>query len=192
MHLLVTDRLSCPRCGPEFGLILLADRVDEHRDVQQGWLGCMNCREQYPIVGGEADLRAGAEPAPAAEAIDRGPDWALRLAALLGVQAGPAPVLLLDAPAGTAAAVSGLVPGLPVISADLHPPVAGAAGEAGRLLVGSALPLRSGSLRGVVVAHPRGLSLLDDAAGSWPIRLLPGSLWGLPAGAFPSSWTRTV
>ena len=24
MHLFLTDRLSCPRCGPEFGLILLA------------------------------------------------------------------------------------------------------------------------------------------------------------------------
>ena len=46
MHILLTDVVTCPRCGPEFGLILLADRFEERR-VMQGRLGCPNCREEY-------------------------------------------------------------------------------------------------------------------------------------------------
>lgn len=56
MHILLTDVLTCPNCGPEFGLILLADRV-ENRRVLEGTLGCANCRERYGIVEGFADLR---------------------------------------------------------------------------------------------------------------------------------------
>ena len=33
MQLLLTDRLSCPRCGPGFGLILLADRLADRARV---------------------------------------------------------------------------------------------------------------------------------------------------------------
>jgi uncharacterized protein YbaR (Trm112 family) len=57
VQLLLTDRLSCPRCGPAFGLILLADRLTERR-VHQGALGCPNCRDSFPIVDGFADLRS--------------------------------------------------------------------------------------------------------------------------------------
>lgn len=56
MHILLTDVLTCPNCGPEFGLILLADRV-ENRRVLEGTLGCANCRERYGIDEGFADLR---------------------------------------------------------------------------------------------------------------------------------------
>lgn len=57
MHLLLTDRLTCPRCGPTFGLILLADRMDERR-VVAGSLGCPNCRDRFRVADGFADLRA--------------------------------------------------------------------------------------------------------------------------------------
>lgn len=57
MQLLLTDRLTCPRCGPTFGLILLADRMSDRR-VRDGRLGCPNCRDSFPIVDGFADLRA--------------------------------------------------------------------------------------------------------------------------------------
>ncbi|HWK89996.1 MAG TPA: Trm112 family protein, partial [Longimicrobium sp.] len=60
MHILLTDLLTCPRCGPEHGLVLLADRIEERR-VVRGRLGCPNCRETYPVAGTVADLRvAGA------------------------------------------------------------------------------------------------------------------------------------
>ena len=58
MHLLLTDRLTCPRCGPSFGLILLADRMNDRR-VVDGVLGCPNCRDGFPVRDGFGDLRAG-------------------------------------------------------------------------------------------------------------------------------------
>src|SRR3954447_12829389 len=93
MHILLTDVLSCPRCGPAFGLVLLADRVEDRR-VLEGRLGCPNCREQYPVVAGALDARLPAERAGAADdaagdaAATGGVDdaeAAVRLAALLGL-----------------------------------------------------------------------------------------------------------
>ncbi|CAN5892792.1 hypothetical protein BH23GEM9_BH23GEM9_02320 [soil metagenome] len=60
MNILLTDILTCPRCGPAFGLILLTDRTAERR-VLDGVLGCANCREKYPVRGGAA-LFAGPLP----------------------------------------------------------------------------------------------------------------------------------
>lgn len=62
MHLFLTDRLACPRCGPGFGLILFADVVRDQR-VLEGELGCSNCREQYPVREGFGDFRFP-RPAP--------------------------------------------------------------------------------------------------------------------------------
>ena len=57
MQLLLTDRLACPRCGPGFGLVLLADRMVDRR-VHEGTLGCPNCRDSFTVHAGFADLRA--------------------------------------------------------------------------------------------------------------------------------------
>ena len=56
MHIVLTDVLTCPRCGPSFPLILLANRV-ENRRVLDGVLGCANCREKYPVQDGLGKLR---------------------------------------------------------------------------------------------------------------------------------------
>ena len=103
MHILLTDVVVCPRCGPEFGLILLADRIVERR-VLEGRLGCPNCREQYEVSGGRLDLStpgtvrgaAGSPDAsdPAVSELETVPDPGVRIAALLGVTHGPAYVLL--------------------------------------------------------------------------------------------------
>ena len=78
MHILITDVLTCPRCGPEFGLILLAREVRDRR-VLEGRLGCFNCREEYPVTGGFGDLRfppadsgGSGEPEEAEETVDLG------------------------------------------------------------------------------------------------------------------------
>lgn len=83
MFLPLTDLLTCPRCGPESGLILLADRIEDRR-VLEGALGCPRCQERYPVRAGFADLRparvapgggagegAGAEGAEGAEGTER-------------------------------------------------------------------------------------------------------------------------
>jgi len=98
MHIALTDHLTCPVCGPEHGLILLADRIEERR-VLEGTLGCPACRERYPIVGGLADLRprpAGPLPGPESAPTLGPQDRAFRLAALMGVAEGPG--FLLDEP----------------------------------------------------------------------------------------------
>lgn len=56
MNVGLTDHLVCPRCGPPFGLILLARDVRDRR-VRQGEFGCANCRDRFPVEGGFGDLR---------------------------------------------------------------------------------------------------------------------------------------
>src|SRR5690606_39824682 len=111
MYILLTAILTCPRCGPDYGLILLADHIADRR-VLAGTLGCPNCRERYAIHEGFGELGAGWSDTTSADA----PDAAVRLAALLGVTEGPAFVLLVGASARHAEAVADLVPGIEVIA----------------------------------------------------------------------------
>lgn len=173
MHILLTDVLTCPRCGPRFGLIVLADRMDDRR-VVAGRLGCANCREEYPVAGGVPDLRfppgaeAGFGPAAAA-----GEEGALRLAALLGARERPGPLLLLGVARGTAAGVARLLPGSQVIAAAAPGEEGSAGGMEGvsALRVAARLPFRDRSLRGVAMAAPVAPELLDEAVRT----LAPGA-----------------
>lgn len=164
MHLLLTDRLACPRCGPAFGLILLSDRMEDRR-VLEGALGCPNCRERYPVRGGAADLRPPPRgPAPVAAPSPASPDAGetMRLAAMLGITEGPAHVLAAGDALHHAPALSRLVPELEVLVVE--PP--GIAWEESpgvtRMYVGDVLPLQSRSLRGVVLGGDAVDALLDE------------------------------
>ncbi|HEX2093775.1 MAG TPA: Trm112 family protein [Longimicrobiaceae bacterium] len=163
MHILLTDILRCPRCGPGFGLVLLADRVEERR-VAEGRLGCANCREAYPVRGGEADLRVpGGERIPQGRAPAGGSEAAVRLAALLGLTEAWGSVLLVDAGADLAGALSTLVPGIEVIVAAGEP--AGEAREGtSRVVADVPLPFAARSLRGVSLDGGGGAGLLDEGA----------------------------
>lgn len=114
MNTALVDHLACPRCGPSFGLVLLAKDVRDPgaddprargRVVRRGELGCPNCREAYPVEEGCADLRPPPraplpppalapvfEPAPPAQSARDdvrspvAPGFALRLAAAVGLQ----------------------------------------------------------------------------------------------------------
>lgn len=159
MHILLTDVLTCPRCGPEFGLIVLADEMDG-RVVVEGRLGCANCREEFPIRGGVTDLRMGAASAPAAAAIDA-EDRAFRTAALLGIGQGMGTVLALGASPKLVGELDALLPNVQVVGGD------GAGDEAagsGWLLLGDRLPFRSGSLRGVALLGGATAELVGEAA----------------------------
>lgn len=167
MHLLLTDRLSCPRCGPSFGLILLADDLVERR-VREGTLGCPNCRDAYPVRTGFADLRA--PPRGALRAGSAGADpsddaaEAARLAALLGVARGPGTLALLGAPAAHADRLAEAVPDVHVVAVDAdartwpeHPDVS-------RLVAEPGLPFFDRVLRGVVVDGRLGRPMLLEAS----------------------------
>lgn len=176
MHVLLTDRLTCPRCGPEFGLILLADRMADRR-VYEGTLGCPNCRDRFPVRDAFADLRApprqalgaglaGPDPAgdPDADAAEAEGTEADRVGALLGVARGPATVAFVGAPARFAARVAASVEDLQAVAID--PDVATWADAPGvsRLVAWPVLPFFTSVLRGVVVDGRLGPEWVGEAA----------------------------
>jgi uncharacterized protein YbaR (Trm112 family) len=174
MHILLTDILTCPRCGPEFGLILLADRIRERR-VLDGRLGCANCREQYPVRGGVLDVRLPGAPsgdgetaasacsAEVSAAAGGGQEAAVRVAALLGLADAQGKVLIAGPGAALAAEVAALVPEVEVIALAAEP---GGVDEPGvtRMLGATApLPFRGRSLRGVALTGGGGEAALKEA-----------------------------
>lgn len=159
MHVHLTDVLSCPRCGPEFGLVLLADRVEERR-VLEGWLGCPNCRERYRVSGGLAELSYGPAVAAAGAADEAA---AMRLAALLGVTEGPGMVLTVGSGAGQAERIAGLVPGIEVIAAAGSGHAATEVAGVSRISVGARLPFRDRCMNGVALTDAASPELVDEA-----------------------------
>jgi uncharacterized protein YbaR (Trm112 family) len=110
----LTDLLTCPRCGPAQGLVLLVQEVDDRR-VRRGWLGCPKCRNDYRVIDGVADLRT--EPDAA---VDRPPavaddELAMKIVALSGLAGEPGYLLLGERLAHSAPAVLGIAPELEVI-----------------------------------------------------------------------------
>ena len=151
MHILAADGLTCPRCGPEFPLILLANEVRQRR-VLDGTLGCANCREGYPVRAGFGDLRPEPRrddgphaelPVPDEDAVDRA-------GALLDVSEGSRAVLV-----GRAARfAAGLAERLPDIGFWAISPAMEAVEERDgveRMRVAGRLPFGDWSIRGVLV-----------------------------------------
>jgi uncharacterized protein YbaR (Trm112 family) len=162
MHILLTDVLTCPRCGPEFGLIVLADRI-ENRRVWEGRLGCANCREEYPVSAGVADLRFPPGTSLPNEEIDRGEEWPMRTAALLGLSEGPGVVLVVGPGAEWAGEIASLVPHVLVIGAVPDFTEGRESSGESRVRVGQTLPFRSHSLRGVALTGSYADPLLDES-----------------------------
>lgn len=172
MHLLLTDQLVCPRCGPEFGLVLMADGVSDRR-VRSGSLGCFNCRARYPVTEGWADLvspdeaaaASGADAPGAPEPPDEsdGSEAAFRVAALLGIRKGPGHVLVAGDSARHGARVAGLVEDLEVVA--VHPGLRGGPEVPGvsPIRVGRRLPFQSHSLMGVLLEAPWSATHRDEA-----------------------------
>lgn len=166
MHLLLTDRLTCPRCGPEFGLILLAHEVRDRR-ILRGDFGCSNCRETYPVEGGFGDLRtpprsplSRLQPGPAVvgdrpttpdeEEGERGE--ALRIAAFMGVSAGPGTLLLKGPLARWAKAVARLVDGIEVVAMDPSLRQDAEEGGVSRMVSGPGIPFSSGTFKAALLS----------------------------------------
>ena len=184
MHLLLTDRLTCPRCGPSFGLILLADRMDERR-VVSGSLGCPNCRDRFRVADGFADLRAPPRgelgdglvgptgPGGVVEAsvlpgagvtTEASPAEAERLAALLGVPHGPGTLALVGEPARHGPAIAASIEDVQVVGID--PDLRSWPDRPGfsRLVSAPGIPFFSGVLRGVAVDARLGPAWVEEAA----------------------------
>jgi len=167
MHILLTDILSCPRCGPEFGLVLLADRVEERR-VLEGRLGCPNCREQYPVRGGELDAwvstasPASGDGGTGDDAAHDDPGAAVRLAALLGLADARGTVLIAGPGAALAAEVVALVPELEVVALAAEPGGGEEQPGVSRIAAGAGLPFRARTLRGVALTGGADAAMLAE------------------------------
>lgn len=167
MHLLLTDRLVCPRCGPPFGLILLAEEIRERR-VLEGDLGCAHCSERYPVRDGFADLRlppraapSPSEKDPANEPLER--DEAVRLGALMGVTEGPGALLVKGPSARYAGFLAELIERVEVVGVE--PTLAGEPESEGvsRLAAGPVLPFYGGSFRALVLSGKTSVADIDEA-----------------------------
>ncbi|HEY0024165.1 MAG TPA: hypothetical protein VGB24_14715 [Longimicrobium sp.] len=165
MYILLTDALTCPRCGPGFGLLVQADRLEERR-VVEGRLGCANCRETYAIGGGVAHLSLGSATGadvPADPPADD-PEAPVKLAALMGL-AGARGLVMLEGPGGRhAAALATLVPEVEVVAvgAGSATPPAMEPGVS-RVRAGAALPFRDGAMRGAALTSGAGDDRLREA-----------------------------
>jgi uncharacterized protein YbaR (Trm112 family) len=167
MRLDLVDHLICPRCDPEQSLVLLVVHAEERR-VRRGWLGCPRCRTDYPIEEGCADLRA--DPAAGAAGAEEVVPYAeeelpLKVAALVGVTAGPAFVYAAPALAAAVEEAARLVPGVEWVTS-------GGAGErpgVSRVRVaGPRWPFARARLRGAALVAPSAAELAEAARVLWP------------------------
>jgi len=169
VHLLLTDRLTCPRCGPTFGLVLLASRIAD-RAVLEGRLGCPNCRDAFPIEGGFADLREpprGEVPVGLAGAPPAGPEereHADRLVALIGIVGGPGTVALVGEPARHAAALTASAEEIHVVGVDADLRLWQEGPRFSRIVASPGLPFYDATLRAVAVDGRLGGTWLAEAA----------------------------
>ena len=141
MHILLTDRLTCPRCGPDFGLILLAQRLPSVACWRGRW-GAPTAAIDFPSKGGSRicglprviRLQATLPTAdPDVEATNR-------LAALLGVSEGTGTVALLGSVAVHAAALAERLPEIEVVAVDAATQVDMERDRVSRLVTGVELP----------------------------------------------------
>lgn len=158
----MTDVLTCPICGPAHGLVLLVEKVEDRR-VRNGWLGCPNCRRDFPVADGIADLRV--EPGarrPGRPAVEED-ELAIKILALSGLAGERGPLLLGDGLEHAAVTIADMAPELEVIvvaeAAErlaARPGVSGVACDVG-------IPVAEGKLACVAIA-PGGASGLVAAA----------------------------
>ncbi|CAN5749433.1 hypothetical protein BH23GEM6_BH23GEM6_12830 [soil metagenome] len=167
LHILLTDVLTCPRCGPDFGLILMADEM-QGRAVAEGRLGCLNCREGYRISNGVADLLLADSTAVTSTGADHfatheDTDVAYRFAALLGASDLASTIFLGGLPHEVSAGVAKLLPDTQVAATAGAVDMSGAGSGQNWIRHGIRLPFRSQSMRGVALSGEAADRLLDEA-----------------------------
>jgi uncharacterized protein YbaR (Trm112 family) len=149
MFIELTDHLRCPVEHDEAFLVLLPDVVDG-RSVRSGMLGCPVCDRRFAIRDGVFDT-GDAPPAAAAATGRLTPD---ALAALAGLNGPGGYLVLVGGPAGGWREVADLMPGVGLVAVN---PPADVADQSGVSVLRSArLPIKTHSMRGVVLGPPYG------------------------------------
>jgi uncharacterized protein YbaR (Trm112 family) len=143
----LTDHLRCPADHGESFLVLLPDRMDG-RSVIEGQLGCPVCGRTFQLSGGILDTGDAPDPNPSpptkltAEA----------LTALVGLHGPGGYLTLVGSVADEWKAVAELNPGVSLVGINPGPEDGDVSGFS--VLRSGRIPLKSRSMRGVVLAAP--------------------------------------
>jgi uncharacterized protein YbaR (Trm112 family) len=148
MFIELTDHLRCPADHEESYLVLLPDRMED-RSVREGRLGCPMCGRTYTLSDGVLDLGGAVPDSPAATLLGPEP-----LTALVGLSGPGGYLVLVGPPAAGWREVAELNPGVGLVAVNPGPDVADAPGLS--VLRSGSLPLKSRSMRGIVLGHPYG------------------------------------
>jgi uncharacterized protein YbaR (Trm112 family) len=148
MFIELTDHLRCPADHEESYLVLLPDRMED-RSVREGRLGCPVCGRTYSLAEGVLDLGGEVPLSPASTLLDPA-----SLTALVGLSGPGGYLALVGGPAARWREVAELNPGVGLVAVNPGPEVVDEPGIS--VLRGDSLPLKSRSMRGVVLGSPYG------------------------------------
>ncbi|HEY8258711.1 MAG TPA: hypothetical protein VIG08_13725 [Gemmatimonadales bacterium] len=148
MFIELTDHLRCPADHDEQFLVLLPDRM-EGRSVRTGQLGCPVCGRVFRLADGVFDAGDAPQPPPHATSLT-----ADALGALVGLHGPGGYLVLAGAPAALGREVTAGIPGVALVAAN--PPADVEDSDLLSVLRANTLPLKSRSMRGVVLGAPFG------------------------------------
>jgi hypothetical protein len=144
----LTDHLRCPAEHDEQYLVLLPDRI-ENRSVRAGRLGCPVCGRTFVLDEGVLDI--GGAPSEAARKSVLAPD---AIQALAGLGGPGGYLVLVGEPGGRWREIAELLPGIALVLVNPGPGLRDEPGVS--VLRGNRLPLKSRSVRAVVLGPPYG------------------------------------
>lgn len=148
MFIELTDHLRCPSDHEEQFLVLLPDTA-EARSIRSGQLGCPVCGRIFHLVDGVFDT-GDAPPPPT----DSGALSADAIGALAGLHGPGGYLVLVGAPGNQSEEISALFPGVALVA--VNPPAGVSDANLLSVVRSGALPLKSRSMRGVVLGAPFG------------------------------------
>ncbi|HYC32414.1 MAG TPA: hypothetical protein VEB59_09020 [Gemmatimonadales bacterium] len=149
MFIELTDHLRCPEDHVEQYLVLLPDRIED-RSVREGWLGCPVCGRTFRVEDGALDLGGASPPESATETALS----AEAVAALAGVNGPGGYLVLVGGPGAAWRAVAEQVSRVGLVAVNPGPAIRDEAGVS--VIRAGRLPLKSRSMRGVVLGAPYG------------------------------------
>ena len=165
MFIELMDFLRCPLRHEGKTYCVLVPQTLDGRDVIAGIVACPECRREFPIVGGTADLRHPDDAAAMPDAAGGEPRATVAsVHALLSLEGPGGYVVLVGSAARMAAELSPLLDGVHFVLVNA-PEDLPRSPTASVLLGGRQLPLRSAMARGVVIGseHARGPWLSEGA-----------------------------
>ena len=146
MFIELTDHLRCPEDHDESFLVLLPDQMDG-RFVKTGQLGCPVCGRTYELRNGIFD--AGAAP----DSTDEASSLSAEAATVLAGLSGPGGYLaLVGPPASLWKEIAERMPGVSLVA--VNPGSGVSDGDAVSVIRGGRIPLKTRTLRGVVLGRP--------------------------------------